>query len=97
MAVSRSDLRAARLFAQKIVNNADYQRDVEERALAGLLHPTLEKTLWEMAWGKVPDRLEITDNQDDLSELSNEELHALLNQLQRQLLDNTAVAEGASH
>ena len=49
-------MKAARDFAQRLLNDPEYQAFVRERLLSGKLDVALEKMLWAYAWGPPPDR-----------------------------------------
>jgi hypothetical protein len=54
----------ARLFALSIVRNDKYQKTLVQRAETGGLHPSIETKLWEYAWGKPTERVELSISED---------------------------------
>lgn len=53
-----------RVFCQQLCGDPDYQEGIRARLLAGELHPTLEKSLWEHAvkWADVDELLKAIDD-----------------------------------
>lgn len=51
---------AAREFALSIVEDESYRLGLQERALSGKLHPSIEVMLWHYAHGKPKETHEVT-------------------------------------
>jgi hypothetical protein len=76
----RSRHHAAREAAQKILNDEIYQRNLLMRAQTGDLSPQMEVRLWEHVYGKPVDEV-IISKEDDLSDLTEEQLFELATEL----------------
>lgn len=50
----------ARKFAHGLVSSAAYRKEIKARLMAGSLAPALEAMLFHYAYGKPPDKLEVT-------------------------------------
>lgn len=85
---------AAREFAEDILD-ADYLATLRARAIAGELPPQVEVLLLHYRYGKPPEQILVTQ-EDDLSNLSDAELSALLTKLQAQLGGNERMNEETS-
>ena len=51
---------AGQEFAQKVLSDPEYRRKLEERAKRGKLPPAVECMLWDRAYGKVKEHVEVT-------------------------------------
>lgn len=85
-------LREARTFALRILNDPKVQERMLLDAQTGEMAPQVLTTLMHYGWGKPVERLEISEGEMDLSELSNEELAQLSREVTAAILalDNKA-------
>jgi hypothetical protein len=68
-------LSEARHFAREIVEDPEYRAQLLIRARKGYLAPALECMLWDRAWGKPPERIEIGRiGESELEKLSDQQL-----------------------
>lgn len=69
--------REAAAFADTILSDPEYRKNLKARACAGMLSPGTENMLWYYRYGKPVERVEITDmGKADLTEMTTEELAA---------------------
>ena len=60
--MDRAGLKKARDYFATVVDSAEYRAGFEARAKNGLLAPAVETRMLEYVFGKVPDRVELTDD-----------------------------------
>jgi hypothetical protein len=83
----------AKNFALEVVRSEEYRNSVWSRAKTGTLPPQVEIELWNRAYGKCPDKLEVTGAAHaELAGLTTEQL-AERAQLVSELLRQQAEAE----
>ena len=76
----------AQRFCREIVSSDIYRKGLKERADKGDLAPALEAMLWAYAYGKPVEQVRMTiETEEDLSELSIEELEARTLEMQEML------------
>ena len=75
----------AQRFARQIVESESYRTTVQERASKGTLPPAMEALLWYYAYGKPLEQVQISVTQEDLSQLSLQELQLRATKLAEQL------------
>lgn len=66
----------AKAFARGILDSAQYRESIRRRVLMGNLPPAVECKLYEYAYGKPIDKVEVRDTTDRLEDMSNEQLEA---------------------
>lgn len=72
--------------ARSVLESDDYQRSFQERVANGTLAPGVEQMIWHYAYGKPPEEVNVNvSQQEDLSNLSTEQLLARMSDLARQL------------
>jgi hypothetical protein len=64
----------AETFARTVIDDPDYYENLKLRARTGTLSPACEGLLWYYAFGKPVNRVEISTNGADLSEVPIDEL-----------------------
>jgi hypothetical protein len=79
-------LQEAREFALEILNDPKVRESYLADARAGTLAPQVAVKLMEYAWGKPVDKLEIREEEVDLTSLSNIELAAMAEEIKGLLL-----------
>lgn len=72
----------ARVFAEKLLEDADYQQNLLLRLRNGLLPAQLETTLWHYRFGKPVEEVHL-NREEDLSDLTTDDLRAMLKDLER--------------
>lgn len=60
-------------FARRILQSAAYRQTLEKRAIDGTLPAAVETMLWHYAYGKPPETINVSV-QEDLSQLTTEQL-----------------------
>ena len=63
-------------LAKGILESVEYRRSVARRVADGTLPPAVECKLYEYAYGKPVDKVEINDKRNNLEDLSTEQLEA---------------------
>ena len=83
----------ARAVCAAIVNDPTYRAKLTARAQAGTLAPPVEAMLWHYAYGKPRDSVHVTvgEHQEDLTELSTEELMHQVDLLREQVNEVAAL------
>lgn len=84
-------LALAKEFADELLDDVEYKRDLKLRIRAGEA-PQLEILLYHYKFGKPTEQLELIDPQDDLENMTNEELAILAQRVQEQLLELSATS-----
>lgn len=64
----------AREAASRILDSAEYLMSLKTRANQGTLPPPVEIMLWHYRYGKPKDQIVITQSEENLTELTTEEL-----------------------
>ena len=64
----------AREAASRILDSAEYLMSLKTRANEGTLPPPVEIMLWHYRYGKPKDQIVITQGEENLTELTTEEL-----------------------
>lgn len=64
----------AKAFSKAILESADYAASIQRRILADTLPPAVEVKLYEYAYGKPVDKVEVRDKTNPLEELTMEQL-----------------------
>lgn len=80
--------RSAKVISRTLLNSSEYRQSLVDRISLGELPPAVECKLWEYAYGKPIDRVEVKDTTPSLGQLTAEQLEerALrLAQLARQM------------
>src|SRR5688572_17757086 len=75
--------REAAAFARSVVQSPEYVEWLWERVTNRTLHPETEKLLWQYAYGRPPEHIQLNVSHDtvDLAELSLDELATLTERL----------------
>ncbi len=68
-------------LAKGILTSPQYRESLVRRIIAGTLPPAVECKLFEYAYGKPVDKVEIIDGRNNLEELSTEQLEAKAREL----------------
>lgn len=74
-------------FFRKLVNHPTYLAAFELAFIQRQLPARLEEMVWERAAGKVPDRVEISGGEEDLTQLTSQELASRAALLSRKALE----------
>jgi hypothetical protein len=64
----------AKAFCRELLASPEYRMSLVGRMISGELPPALECKIWEYAYGRPVDRVEIDDKRGKLEELSSEQL-----------------------
>ena len=68
-------------FANGLINDPTYRSNLKERLQSGLIPAMLEKRLWDYAYGKPAEKIEVEFSKDALEDKSPEQLKAYLEEL----------------
>ena len=85
---------SAKTFSKGILNSEEYRASIRRRVITDTLPPAVECKLYEYAYGKPVDSVEVKTSSDTLSELTVEQLEAkalALALLARKLRDGVSV------
>lgn len=66
--------RKGREFAQRLIESENYRKWIFDRIQTRSLDPSIERLLWNYAYGKPKEYIEITSKQHELSEASSDML-----------------------
>ena len=88
-------LKEAKDFARNIIDNPEYRASLLRRAIMGQLPAAVEIRLLEYRYGKPADQLDVNfpaiDPQEDVEELSDEQLAARADRISRQLRERSGL------
>lgn len=92
---TRAKMAEAREFSLRIINDPDYRANLLERARKGNLQPQIEQLLYYYAFGKPVDNIavEVSENPQDMSSMTTEQLQEKLNMLATVLKSADALSE----
>lgn len=79
----------ARGFARSIIDHPEYRANLLARATRGVLPPGVETMLWHYAFGKPPDKVDVSVSDTTISqlrEMSEEELAARANSIATEIM-----------
>ena len=68
--------KSAKDFAKRILSSAQYRESIKRRIVTDTLSAAVECKLYDYAYGKPVDRVEVKDTTDRLEDLTSEELEA---------------------
>lgn len=92
-------LKRAREVAIKIVADPEYLEKLKRRLILGIASPQIEQMIWQYAYGKPPDKIEVNVPVDgkDLSALSDEELADRARQLSDKIVKQMIPVSREAH
>ena len=80
--MARKNLAAARTLALEILNDPIYKENLIARAQDGELSPQMEQLLFHYAYGKPVEELNVSAEDDNLADMSLDELRTYLQELE---------------
>lgn len=90
-------------FCKGVLNSQEYRESLMRRVILDELPPAVECMLWDRAWGKTVEKVEVKDTTGQLEELTIEQLETRalylvgVAQRMRQSVENKTGMTGAVH
>jgi hypothetical protein len=94
--MSRARLQEAQKVAGAVIDDADYLTRLKLRAQSGSLPPAIEALLWHYRFGKPVEKISVSE-EENLANLTDEELHQLAADCERVLRENVKPPDGRTN